>query len=135
MRAILAAGVIVFAMAASAQTAQNLPVGPDNGFFRPTPGNDPSLTHPPVAAPNPAPPAFLAQEQATAPVAVPVPLQVPVPVQIPVPVATVVQPPVQNAERELDRAEREAEEARRRAAAAPAPIAGAFTGQTSERDR
>jgi len=117
MRAFVAVAVIVLSTSVSAQT--------DNGFFRPTPNNDPSLTHPPVVTPQ-APEPFLGRA----------PVIVQVPVQTPMPATTVVaEEAVQKAEAETARAQREAEEAARKAAATPAPIAGAFTGSTSERDR
>ena len=113
----LALAVLFVATSASAQVAPQ-PAGPDNGFFRPTPGNDPSLTRP-------APPA-LQQPQATtvAPFAV---------VEAPGPFLATESARV--TEEQLDRAKREADEAQARAALAPAPITGAFTGSTSERDR
>lgn len=111
----LALATLLVAASASAQVAPQ-PVGPDNGFFRPTPGNDPSLTRPLAAAP-PAP--------APAPIVVPV--------EVPVPYISAESARV--TEEQLDRAKREAEEAQARAAQAPAPITGAFTGSTSERDR
>ena len=119
MRAFVAVAVIVLSTSVSAQT--------DNGFFRPTPNNDPSLTHPPVVTPQAREP-FLGRA--------PTIVQVPVPVQTPVPATTVVaEEAIQKAEVETARAQREAEEAARKAAATPAPITGAFTGSTSERDR
>jgi hypothetical protein len=126
MRSILACGVIVLSTAVSAQTVQNPSAQPDNGFFRPTPGNDPSLTNPPPVKP-PAPPA-------------PGPFPQPAPAlttQVVVPVPAAVMPnPVEAAEVQLDRSQREAEEAAaRRSATAPQPVAGSFTGLTNERDR
>lgn len=113
----LAIATLLVAASASAQVAPPS-VGPDNGFFRPTPGNDPSLTRPPAAVTAPPSPA-------------PAPLVVPV--EVPVPYVTMESARV--TEEQLDRAKREAEEAQARAARAPAPITGAFTGSTSERDR
>ena len=151
MRAILALGVILFSTAAAAQSGQNRAVGPDNGFFRPTPGNDPSI-HAPVlitepveamvqpATVQPAAPA-LAPIQAPAQAAVApavqyqqIPLVQPVAQPVPVIVPATV-PPQAKAEQELDRAQAEAERAQQKAKQQPAPINGAFTGQTSERDR
>ena len=129
MRALLAATVILASTAASAQTAPNASVGPDNGFFRPTPGNDPSLTHPPMVTLTSSP-AMPPQPQPTAAVPVYVPVQVGTP---PAPVNAAEQQV--RAEQDLDRAQREAEEAQQRARQQPAPINGAFTGQTNERDR
>ena len=134
MRAILALGAILFSAAAAAQSGQNLGVGPDNGFFRPTPGNDPSLTH---SAPAPQG-AFPAQIQ---PAPIPQPAPVTVPVYVPVQVATPpaalpsAPAPVEKAEQQLDRAQREAEEAVQKAKQQPVPINGAFSGQTNEKDR
>ena len=117
MRAFVAVAVIVVSTSVSAQT--------DNGFFRPTPNNDPSLTHPPIATPR-APEPFLGRAPAI----------VQVPVQTPVPATTVVaEEAVQKAEAETARAQREAEEATLKAAATPAPVTGNFTGLTSERNR
>lgn len=118
----LALATMFVVTSASAQVAA--PVGPDNGFFRPTPGNDPSLTNflVPVAPQAPQPPQ---PANSNSPVAGVVALPMPAPVQA-MPVV----------EEQVDRAIREAEEARARAAVvAPAPIVGAFTGQTNERDR
>jgi len=112
MRAILASAVILFSAGAWAQSAQNSAVGPDNGFFRPTPGNDPSLTHPRVAVPeNPQP--FLGQQL---PMMVQLPRQAQVPVATPQP-AAVVEEQVDKADVEATKAETEAEIAARRAAA------------------
>ena len=125
MRSILACGVIVLSTAVSAQTVQTLPVGPDNGFFRPTPGNDPSLTNPPPVQPvvPPAPGPFPVPAPALTAQVVPVP-------------ARVMPNPVEAAEVQLDRSQREAEEAAaRRSAMGPQPVAGSFTGLTNERDR
>lgn len=125
MRAILAFGAIVVSTAASAQLGQNPAVGPDNGFFRPTPGNDPSVHAPVVASP-------------VQPVAVPQPQQpVAVPVYVPVQPATprATEQPVRTVEGNLDRAQREALEAQERAKQQPAPIVGAFTGNTDPRNR
>ena len=121
----LALAALFVSASALAQTTPS-GVGPDNGFFRPTPAGDPSLTHPPAAAPIP-PPAVNA---------IPVPMPAP---YIPAPPVAPVDPIAVEAARaadlELERAEREALEAQARARAAPAPIPGAFTGLTSERDR
>ena len=125
MRAILALGAIVVSTAASAQLGQNSAVGPDNGFFRPTPGNDPSV-HAPVAAiaPVPVPQPQPVQEPAVVPVYVPV--------QAP---TTTPQQQARAAEQDLDRAQREALDAEQRAKQQPAPINGAFTGNTDPRNR
>src|SRR3954451_16232801 len=111
MRAILASGLILFSSMVAAQSGQNLAVGPDNGFFRPTPGNDPSLTNPGLAV------GVAAQAQAQSQPQ-PQPQPVTVPVYVPVPVATPPSPaaaPVERAEQQLDRAQREAEEAQQKA--------------------
>ena len=119
----LALATILVASSAYAQTTA--PVGTDNGFFRPTPGNDPSLTNylvPLQGAPQPQP----AQPAPPPPAAVIVPM--------PLVASTSVSPPAQ-AEEAVDKAIREAEEARAKAGITGPPINGAFTGQTSERDR
>ena len=124
MRAILALGAIVVSTAASAQLGPNPAVGPDNGFFRPTPGNDPSV-HAPVAATTPgAVPQPQPQPQASA-----------VPAYVPVQTPTTTQQQARTAEQDLDRAQREALEAQQRARQQPAPINGAFNGNTDPRDR
>jgi hypothetical protein len=109
--------VILFSAGAWAQSGQNTAVGPDNGFFRPTPGNDPSLTNPRIPVPeNPQP--FLGVQ---APVMVQIPSQVEVPVPVPVaapqPPAAVVEQQVQKADVQTSQAESEAVVAARRAAA------------------
>lgn len=119
MHRLAVAAIFVSTSALAQSTPPN--VGPDNGFFRPTPGGDPSLTHPPVAP--------YTTLSSTPPA--PAPMVVPVPVEVPA--STVARDMA--AERELNQAEREALEAQARARAAPAPIPGAFTGLTSERDR
>ena len=107
MRVPLALAVIVLSTSVSAQT--------DNGFFRPTPNNDPSLTNPPVVAPR-SPEPFLGR----APAAIQV-----VPVQVPAPATTAVaEEAVQKAEAETARAQREAEEAARSATASQERRAG-----------
>ena len=120
----LAVAAIFVSASAVAQTTPS-GVGPDNGFFRPTPTGDPSLTHPPVApyttlSSTPPPPA---------------PLVVPVEVPVEVPVIAAPTEATVAVERELNRAEREAVAAQARARAMPQPIPGSFTGLTSERDR
>jgi len=94
------------------------------GFFSPKPAGDLSLfrTLPPEAYQPPAPPA---------PPAAPAAPAQPAPASAPL---VVVVPP--NAESQADREEAIARRAREEAAArAPAPINGAFTGLTDERDR
>ena len=128
----LALATIFVATAASAQTTA--PVGPDTGFFRPTPGNDPSLTN--YLVPLTSPQQLQQAVQPPPPPQPPLPQAVVVPVPVPA-AAPAPPPPQQVAEEQTDRAIREAEEARARAAAGTvvAPIVGAFTGQTNERDR
>ncbi len=117
--------------AALAIPALAMAQAPDSGtgFFRPTPGNDPSLnrTLPPQdyagTVPNPAP-------ARVAPVAPPA-----------APVATVEPEPAPAAERaaaaeaQMDRSQAEARQAQENAMRAPPRINGAFTGLTDERDR
>jgi len=111
---------------ALAQTPQ-----PDAGFFRPKPGDDPSLSRtlppeaypqqsgPPSAAPAPAPAA-----PATTTTATTVGPQVSAAIES------------QNAlERQMDRSEDAARDAREAEARAPPRINGAFTGETDERSR
>ena len=119
MRRLAFVAILVSASALAQTTPPG--VGPDNGFFRPTPGGDPSLTHPP------APPYTTLSSTPPAPPPMVVPVEVPV--------NAVATEAAVTAERELSRAEREAIEAQARARAAPAPIAGAFTGLTGDRDR
>ena len=126
LRAFLAAAL---ATASSPLLAQSNAAGQPNpapqaqvqpeqaGFFPPKPQGDLSLfrTLPPEAYQPPAPPAAPAQPAATAPL-------------------VVVVPPT--AESQADREEAVARRAREEAAARmPAPINGAFTGLTDERDR
>jgi hypothetical protein len=126
---------LVSILIASSAYAQTATVGPDTGFFRPTPNNDPSLTNFLVplqpAAPQPQP-----QPQPFGITAPPLPAPAAVVVPVPVQAAPVPAAPVIQAEEQVDRAIREADQARAKAAAGvQAPIVGAFTGQTSERDR
>ena len=124
MRAILTLGAIVVSTAASAQLGQNSSAGPDNGFFRPTQGNDPSVHAPVTPA---APPAAIPQPQVQ---------PATVPVYVPVAAAPPEQQPARIAEQDLDRAQREALEIQQqRARQLPAPINGAFTGNTDPRNR
>jgi len=122
MRVILTLGAIVVSTAASAQLGQNQPTGPDNGFFRPTPGNDPSV-HAPVAPVT----RVVAQPQPAQPEAVPV--------YVPVMPAAAQQQQERAAEQDLDRAQREARDAQLIARQQPARINGAFTGDTDPRNR
>ena len=104
-----------------------------DGFFRPTPDGDPSLTkyRPPAGQPQ----QVAAQQQVSV-----VPAQV-----IPVPVRAADSNPVSApaavseqrwAEQQLDRAESEAERDRQRAASMPPPVApGAWDGTTDPRNR
>jgi len=97
---------------------------PQAGFFSPKPPGDLSLyrTLPPEAYQPPAPPAAPAAPAQPAPSAATT-----------APLVVVVPP---NAESQADREEAIARRAREEAAArGPAPINGAFTGLTDERDR
>ena len=118
----LALAALFASSAALAQVAPAPPVGPDNGFFRPTPYNDPSLTRDPVLAARQAAElqARLAAEAA-------------MPVEIPAP--PLVMNPAVSAEVETQAAQLEAEAERQRAIAQPQPIAGAFTGLTGNENR
>ena len=121
----LALAALLVSTAALAQTTPAPLVGPDNGFFRPTPLNDPSLTRDPLVAARQAAAEQLAAQQAAEMAANAPVIQAPM----------LLPEPVINAEVETARAAREAEAERLRAATAPQPITGAFTGLTSERDR
>ena len=118
MRAILASAVILVSAGAWAQSVQNSAAGPDNGFFRPTPGNDPSLTHPRVPVPDSAQPFLGAQ-----PPMVQLPRQAQVQVPLTVPVATAQPVPnteqrvVEEADAQTTQAENDAQVAAARAAA------------------
>ena len=117
MRAILASAVILVSAGAWAQSAQNSAVvGPDNGFFRPTPGNDPSLTNPRVPVPENTQPYLGVQ----APMMVQLPRQGAVPVTVPVaqPVPNTEQQVVEQADAQTTQAENDAQVAAARAAAA-----------------
>lgn len=123
------AATLCMAGAAIAQTspAAPSPVGP----FPPQPGDDPSLfrTLPPEAYATPTEPraAHAApQPPAANPAAVAAP---------PAPIVVVVPDHRSQAAEQLDRAQLEADAARARMSQAPAPINGAFTGLTDERDR
>lgn len=122
MHRLAVAAIFVSTSALAQSTPPN--VGPDNGFFRPTPGGDPSLTHPPVAP--------YTTLSSTPPA--PAPLVVPVPAEVPV-APIVVNEEALAAERELNRAQQVALEAQARARGSPPLISGAFSGSTSERDR
>lgn len=110
---------------AAAAAAAN-PAGP----FPPQPGGDPSLfrTLPADAYPQPAKP----QPEGGSAASAPTPRAASTP---PAPVVVVVPDTRAAMQDELDRARLEAEAARMRASQAPAPINGAFTGLTDERDR
>jgi hypothetical protein len=131
-RLILGTAAVAFCAAAAAQTAQQQP-----GFFRPK--ADPDLTSPDRAA-QPAP--------MTSPQAGQVPAQPSSQVPGPAPVAQDEASSQQNGaiasdptrlrrwtEQQMDRSEQDAARAKAMANTTPAPINGAFTGQTSERDR
>ena len=123
--ALLAAALVA---ASASVVAQSNPAGPApqdaTGFFPPKPGGDLSLSHtlPPEAYRPAAPvPAEAPAVPPAAPAASTAPLVVVVPA---------------STEGQVDRAEGEARRAREEAATrAPAPINGAFTGLTDERDR
>lgn len=94
--------------------ARPQPAAQPEGFFRPTPDGDPSLTK--YRAP-PAPPAA----------------QQPAPVQ---PAGINESHLMPGVEEQMDRSVQEAERDRAKAAAAPPPVSpGAYNGATSERDR
>lgn len=119
----LAIAALFVSSAALAQVASVPPLGPDNGFFRPTPLNDPSLTRDPVLAAQQA-----AQQEAM--IAAENSQPAPILVQPLLP-----DPATLTAEVQTDVARQEAEDERQRAQLQPKPIAGAFTGMTNERDR
>jgi len=122
---LLCAAGTAFAQAQPAPNAAPAHLGP----FPPQPGDDPSLfrTLPPEAYVQP-PPVAAAGTQATA-----APQRNANPPASPV---VVVVPDTRDAMQEqLERARVEAEAARARMNPAPAPINGAFTGLTDERDR
>ena len=103
--------------------AAALPSGarqPQTGFFAPQPGGDPSLYHtlPPETYEQTPQPMQPAAQPAVAP-----------------PLVVVVPDPNLERREQLDRAELEAQQARTRVSQLPAPINGAFTGSTDERDR
>ena len=115
-------GASLAALAALGALAQ----GASPGFFPPTPDGDVALTK--IVPPkDPAAPPAAAQPRVQ-----PSPAVVAV---APTVTALDRQEAVRDAEQDLDRAERDAERERQRALATPAPIQGAFTGATSERDR
>ncbi|HUI98590.1 MAG TPA: hypothetical protein VLY46_00060 [Usitatibacter sp.] len=114
--------------AAGAALAQATPAASgaaasQRGFFAPQPGDDPSLFHtlPPETYAQPSSTPQQAQSGAQ-PAATP-PLVVVVPEANPI------------GREPLDRAALEAEQARARMSRAPAPINGAFTGNTDENHR
>jgi hypothetical protein len=114
------------------QPAQpQVPLGPDNGFFRPAP--DVSLTAPRipanVSAPLPtAPPPYVTIQAAQAmPAAEAAPPSVPA--------AAVAADQQAQVERQMDRSVEEAQRDRVRMQAATSGVGAAFDGTTSERDR
>ncbi|HSN22082.1 MAG TPA: hypothetical protein VLS49_15470 [Usitatibacter sp.] len=124
--ALFAAGAVL------AQTSAPNRTPPDVGPFPPQPGDDPSLlrTLPPEAYQPPAPPQP-APAQASAGVPAAAATAAPAPVIVVVPDAN----RDAAAQEQLERARLEAEAARARMSTAPAPINGAFTGLTDERNR
>src|SRR5687768_13268055 len=139
-RLALAFFAVLSAASASAQTnplARPQPQGlSQEGFFRPTPDGDPSLTK--YRPPAPAQQAVLQSQRATPVLPAPV-VQEAITMRGPDsnPVARV--DPVEQArwtEEQLDRTEREGERERQRALMTPPPVApGAYDGTTSERNR
>jgi len=121
----LAIAAILLSQAALAQVPGTPAPGPDNGFFRPTPFNDPSLTRDPVLAAQleaARQQAAIAAQQYAAQAAAQTYL-------LPEP------PAPSNAEVTTALAASEAEAERQRALMQPAPIAGAFTGLTGSENR
>ena len=111
------------------------------GFFRPTPDGDPSLTRyrPPASVQiQSSQPVFARPASPAMPVSAPAMPEAPVtrgpdsnPASAPAAIET-----QRWTEEQLDRTEREAERDRARAAALPPPVApGAYDGTTSERNR
>ncbi len=154
-RLILGSAAAVLSLAAAAQAVQQQP-----GFFAPK--ADPNLTSPdPAAQPAQAGQAAQAAQPPQAPVMGPAqgvgqapvrsqasqaammgqPAQAAVMGRVPGQPAVTAQPPVAAApvtrwaEQQMDRSEQEAAQAKAQASTAPAPINGAFTGNTNERDR
>lgn len=116
------------------------PVIVQEGFFRPTPDGDPSLTKPRPPAPaasRPAAAAAVAQPMPPATVmAIPVQPQPTRPADSNPASAAAAVDAGRWAEEQMDRAEREAQRDRQRAMSAPPPVApGAFDGTTSDRNR
>jgi hypothetical protein len=124
-----------------AGASASAPVAMQEGFFRPTPDGDPSLTKPRPPAPAAsrlAQGAAGAQPMPAAATVMAVPVQ-PLPARAadsnPASAATAVDPG-RWAEEQMDRAEREAQRDRLRAMNTPPPVApGAFDGTTSDRNR
>ncbi len=109
--------------------------GADDGFFRPQPGDDPSLFHtlPPEAYRPPA-----SASPATPPGAAPARTRGSASSSAPAPVVVVVPDSyaaARSREIEADRAQIEALRAHEQALPQPAPINGSFTGLTDERYR
>ena len=130
--------------APAAQPAQAPVMGPAQGVGQPAQAIGRVPGQPAVAGQVPAVPAAAA---AAAPVAVPAQAAVPAPAAAPaapaVPAqqtsnAAVANDPTRAArwtEQQMDRSEQEAAQAKVQASTTPAPINGAFTGNTNERDR
>lgn len=106
---------------AQAEAAPSGAPQPQTGFFAPQSGGDPSLFHtlpPEVYEPKPRP----VQPDAAQPAATP-------------PLIVVLPDPNRDSREQIDRTLLEAQQARLRTSRMPAPINGAFTGSTDERDR
>jgi hypothetical protein len=125
--ALIAAALACAAGASRAQSNPAAATPPDAGFFRPQPGDDPSLfrTLPPEAYAPQAPASTAATASRDA-------RNAPTPTTVVVVPTPYVPAP---AEDQLDRAQIEAQRAQAALARQPAPINGAFTGLTDERDR
>ena len=140
LAATLTAGAVIaqgnpIARQGNAQTQPGQGVAVD-GFFRPTPDGDPSLTkyRPPGNAAPAAPQPQVQAQMAAAPAQV-----IAVPVRVPDSNPATAAAAVSEqrwAEQQLDRAEREAERDRQRAASTLPPVApGAWDGTTDPRNR
>jgi hypothetical protein len=131
--AVLAQGNPIARGNAQAQAGQGVVM---DGFFRPTPDGDPSLTkyRPPAsAAPAPAPAPMQAQAVAAPAQVIAVPVRAADSNPVTAPAAVSEQ---RWAEQQLDRAERESERDRQRAASTLPPVApGAWDGTTDPRNR
>ena len=118
----------------TAAASTTAPVPAQEGFFRPTPDGDPSLTKPRPAAQS--------ATAAAAPAPVAANMSVPPLATLPArgadsnPASAIAAVEASRwTEEQMDRAEREADRDRQRAMTEPKPIYGAFDGTTSERNR